>query len=323
MKNSVEKGAERRRLWWAVLASLLVHLSAVLILASLYLSGATAPPEEVDEIEIVMMEAPAPPAPPRFVETEVSPADPPESAAFQSDRDTAAASPELAQGEVPLPTQEGREQQVLELEEQMLALAKPDIAPPAPVTPPSQEVPPVPFRTELAQVQPEKKEEKILERKPEALLAAADPSSQPREPKEESPPPAPPPTRPSFQRQARATRLRGSVDSTGRTAVASLATPLGRYRKTISDAVGSSWYHYIGPRMDMFRYGSVKVVFLVESDGRVRRPRVISNTSNESFENITLAAILDAQIPPIPPDVLPTLQGGRIEIDFSFSIITN
>ena len=73
----------------------------------------------------------------------------------------------------------------------------------------------------------------------------------------------------------------------------------------------------------MFRYGSVKVVFLVESDGRVRRPRVISNTSNESFENITLAAILDAQIPPIPPDVLPTLQGGRIEIDFSFSIITN
>jgi len=55
----------------------------------------------------------------------------------------------------------------------------------------------------------------------------------------------------------------------------------------------------------------------------VRRPRVTRNSSNESFEIVTLESILAAEIPPIPPDVLPVLEGGRIEIDYSFSIITD
>jgi hypothetical protein len=49
---------------------------------------------------------------------------------------------------------------------------------------------------------------------------------------------------------------------------------------------------------------------------------VLSNTSNESFEIVTLESILAAEIPPIPPDILPTLDGGQIEIDYTFSIIT-
>jgi outer membrane biosynthesis protein TonB len=142
-------------------------------------------------------------------------------------------------------------------------------------------------------------------------------------PREQPRPPAPPPARPAFQRQARPTRLRGSVDSTGRSTVASVATPLGRYRKAISDAIGSSWYYYIGPRLDMFSYGTLSVVFTVDRTGKVRKPRVSSNTSNESFEIVTLESILAAEIPPIPPDVLPALEGGQIEIDYTFSIITD
>jgi outer membrane biosynthesis protein TonB len=101
-----------------------------------------------------------------------------------------------------------------------------------------------------------------------------------------------------------------------------MATPLGRYRKAISDAIGSSWYYHIGHRMDLFTYGTVSVVFTIEHNGKVRRPRVLSNTSNESFEIVTLESILAAEIPPIPPDILPTLDGGQIEIDYTFSIIT-
>jgi hypothetical protein len=32
---------------------------------------------------------------------------------------------------------------------------------------------------------------------------------------------------------------------------------------------------------------------------------------------------LAAEIPPIPPDVLPALEGGQIEIEYTFSIITD
>jgi outer membrane biosynthesis protein TonB len=75
--------------------------------------------------------------------------------------------------------------------------------------------------------------------------------------------------------------------------------------------------------MDMFSYGTVSVVFIVDRNGKVKRPRVTSNTSNESFEIVTLESILSADIPPIPPDIVATLEGGQIEIDYTFSIITN
>lgn len=319
-----QRRAHRRRVAWALLMSLLTHMAAILAVAWFYFSERSAPPDPVEEIEITFIEPPPPQeAKPMFVDTTAPTAPPPEQAVFESDRDTAAASPEAAQGAEPVPSQEGREQPYLELQEQELAMAQPDAAPPAPEVPPSRPAPVQP--AEEAEPQAEKPdEEKPSEPDPEAvLLARSEPPREKQESREVPQPPAPPPSRPSFQRQTRATRLRGSVDSSGRAAVASLATPLGRYRKAISDAIGSSWYYHIGPRMDMFGYGTVTVIFLVDRDGKVRRPKVISNTSNESFEIVTLESILAAEIPPIPPDVLPALDGGQIEIDFSFSIITN
>lgn len=308
-------GARRRKMqratWLALLFSLLIHLVSVLAVAWAYLKETAPPAEEITEIEITFVEPPAPPnAPPTFVDAAAPEAARPEQAAFESDRNTAAAAPDAAQGELPVPTQDGREQPFLELQETQLALAQPSDTAPAPETPPA----------EPAEKKPA--EEKPTE--PDALLAMNQPRrEEEEEPREQPRPPAPPPARPAFQRQARPTRLRGSVDSTGRSSVASVATPLGRYRKAISDAIGSSWYYYIGNRLDMFSYGTLDVVFTVDQSGKVRRPRVTRNSSNESFEIVTLESILAAEIPPIPPDVLPVLEGGRIEIDYSFSIITD
>jgi outer membrane biosynthesis protein TonB len=301
----------QRATWLALLFSLLIHLVSVLAVAWAYLKETATPAEEITEIEITFVEPPAPPnAPPAFVDAAAPEAERPEQAAFESDRNTAAAAPDAAQGELPVPTQDGREQPFLELQETQLALAQPSDTAPAPETPPA----------EPAEKKPA--EEKPTE--PAALLAMNQPRrEEEEEPREQPRPPAPPPARPAFQRQARPTRLRGSVDSTGRSSVASVATPLGRYRKAISDAIGSSWYYYIGNRLDMFSYGTLDVVFTVDRSGKVRRPRVTRNSSNESFEIVTLESILAAEIPPIPPDVLPVLEGGRIEIDYSFSIITD
>ena len=309
------RGARHRRIqratWLALLFSLLIHLVSVLAVAWVYLKETPPPGEEITEIEITFVEPPAPQtAPPTFVDAAAPEAAKPEQAAFESDRNTAAAAPDAAQGELPVPTQDGREQPFLELQETQLALAQPSETAPAPETPPAEPA-----------------EEKPAEEKPpepDALLAMNQPRrEEEEEPREQPRPPAPPPARPAFQRQARPTRLRGSVDSTGRSSVASVATPLGRYRKAISDAIGSSWYYYIGNRLDMFGYGTLDVVFTVDRTGKVRRPRVTRNSSNESFEIVTLESILAAEIPPIPPDVLPVLEGGQIEIDYSFSIITD
>lgn len=314
--------AARRRTWWALLASLLVHGTAVLVIAWFYVAQtAPPPPPLVEEIEITIIPPPPASQPPMFVDTAAPEASPQEDAVFQADRDTAAASPDEAAGSEALPTRDGTEQPFLELEEQQLALARPDEAPPAPELPQTPPAPPVPPEMETARQEAE--EPPPREPEEEGLLALAAPQTEPRERREQPQPPAPPPARPAFQRQTRPTRLSGSVSNRGRAAVASMATPLGRYRKVISDAIGSSWYHHIGPRMDIFSYGTVSVVFIIDKNGKVRRPRVTSNTSNESFEIVTLESILAADIPPIPPDILPTLDGGQIEIDYTFSIITN
>ena len=265
------------------------------------------------------MEPPAPPQP-QFVDTSAPESAPPESAAFESDRNTAAASPDAATGTVPLPTQDGRDQAFLELEERELARAEPDQAPPAPETPAATASA---AQTEQSETAPPQRREEIKAKPdPDGLIVSADLPREPAEKKDRQPPPATTAVRPSYRPQTRATRLSGSVSNRGRSAVAALSTPLGRYRKQISDAIGSSWHYHIGSRMDMFSLGTIKVLFTIEKDGRARNPRVLANTSNESFEIVTIESIRAAEIPPIPPDVLPVLDGGRIEIDFSFSIIS-
>jgi len=318
-----ERQKAKRRTWAALLASLLVHLTVILAVAWIYFLEIKPPPAPVEEIEITIVEPPPAPAKPTFVDTSAPEADkPPENAMFESDRDTAAASPDAAAGAEPLPSQDGRKQDFLELENQELALAEVNKAPPAPEAPPSQPAPPQPPQPEQSK-QAEADEKKPEPVEADAVIAAAQKQENKKEPVDQRPPPAPPPARPSYQRQARPTRLSGNVSNRGRAAVEAQATPLGRYRKQITDAIGSSWYHHIGPRMDLFSYGTVSVVFIIDRNGKARRPRIVSNTSNESFEIVTVESILAADIPPIPPDILPTLEGGQIEMDYTFSIITN
>ena len=133
----------RRATVLALLFSLLIHLVSVLTVAWVYIAERTPPPEEITEIEITLVEPPAS-ATPQFVDTDAPESEPPEQAAFQSDRNTAAAAPEAAQGDLPVPTQEGREQPFLDLQNTELAMAQPAETAPAPEVPPSEVAPPVP-----------------------------------------------------------------------------------------------------------------------------------------------------------------------------------
>ena len=320
MKERVaERKAARRAVVIALLLSLLAHLTGIFAIAWFVFVVPPEVPEEMPEELTVTLVEPPPPDETRFVDTSAPDAAPPENAMFESDRNTAAASPDAATGAAALPTQDGREQPFLELEQQELALAKPDAAPPAPETPPS---PPAPQTDESTPQLPEQREEIKPRPEDDGTVVASNVAREPDKPRQQPPSPAVPPSRPSYRPMTRATRLSGSIDSRGKASVSAMATPLGRYRKAISDAVGSSWYHHIGPRMDMFSLGTIKVLFTIDKDGKARNPRVLSNTSNESFEIVTIESIRAAGIPPIPPDVLPVLDGGRIEIDFSFSIIS-
>jgi outer membrane biosynthesis protein TonB len=128
------------------------------------------------------------------------------------------------------------------------------------------------------------------------------------------------PDRPAsnFEAQKQETRIKGGLTNRGPSAVNAVGTPLGRYQKAISDAIGSRWYYYIDKKRDLVSIGTAMIHAEVDWQGHVQNLRVVSNDANEAFANICLQSFQEAHIPPIPPDLIAALPGGRMPVDFSF-----
>jgi len=76
----------------------------------------------------------------------------------------------------------------------------------------------------------------------------------------------------------------------------------------------------VGERMGLLNIGTVDVSFKVSSTGKVSGLKVIRSNSNESLTDCSVRSIMDAKLPPIPPEVAATLQDSCLEIDYSFTI---
>lgn len=314
--NSIGIGRKRSR--WenatAVLASLLIHLFFLLGLAYFILKSA----ERLQETPVVIEEPPQltilpmPPAAkttPRFAHTqpqETNDRKPNKDAAFESDNDSVAASEAAPSGPDAIPSVDGREEQGLDLTDQRYTAGKTQS------TPATQ-----------AAAQPEAKPEASPNPRMEsdlALLKAPTPPPKPAEKAKTKSTPSPN-SQSGFRPETRVTRLRGNVSSKGKASLEANATPLGRYKKQISDAIGSRWYYYVSSQMGLLNIGTVDIRFTVTPEGKIKSPEVLSNSSNESFASVSLASVVQAQIPPMPPEVAKLIENGRLEIDFSFTIV--
>jgi outer membrane biosynthesis protein TonB len=120
------------------------------------------------------------------------------------------------------------------------------------------------------------------------------------------------------------TRIRGSVNSRGVSSVNAVGTPLGRYTKQITDAIGSRWLYYVKKRGDLFFVGTTHVSFTVTREGKITGLRVHSNTSNEAFANVCLQSVEQSNPPPIPAEVYDLLPSEGLSFDdLSFTIFAN
>lgn len=312
---------ERRRTLVALGLSLTLHaliiLSAAALLALRPLASLPVPEESPVELTLI-----APPEPPRaqkpaYVETtaaqEVSEA--PKDAVFESDKNTRAAAEQPASGSAPLPSQNGEESPAINFENKEYAAGQqPRKAAPPPAT---EAAPPEPSAS--AMPTPRQSAQLALLEPPKARSV---PRPQAVEPPRTQAEPARPDT-PGYQPQTRVTRIRGNISNRGRGAVGAAATPLGRYKKMLSDAIGSRWYYYVNEQLGLLNVGTVEIRFIVRESGKAERVQVVRNTSNESFASCSTRAIMEAEIPPIPQEIVPMLEGGRIEIEYSFTILSN
>jgi outer membrane biosynthesis protein TonB len=343
----MEQTKERRKVGLAIVISLFLHLIVGYSLAAFGSASAPALSVEDKPVELTMVDLSATPPPlapkdPPFMETDPSreSAEKPKEQTFESNANSIAASKLPATGDAPLPTQEGKDRPVVNLETHDYSLptdgSKPvPQAPVAPESPPAPEATaapkpttPIPAPTAEPIITPEPEQLAMLKSSPPPPINAPEETESPPRAVTESAPAVAPRPKPelaasNYQAQKEQTRITGRLTNRGPSSVNAIGTPLGRYQKTVSDAIGSRWYYYMNSKGDLVSVGTANLQAEVDAQGRVQNLRIVSNNANEAFANICLQSFQEAHIPPIPPDLIAALPEGRMPVDFTFISYSN
>ena len=307
--DAAERKKEARKIFWALLAALGIHLLIGYTLAVfgglLYSPFSAIEEDKPMEMTFVDLATPAPAKNTMFVANDESKqTEQPKEKTFESNANSIAASENAATGSLPVPSQQGIERPNLDLTSQHQSIASEGAQPQPSVA--EQSATPQPS----AQPTPVSKSEEF------AMLTTS-PTPRPSAASTAQPPKS------SYQPYKEKTRLAGSITNRGTSAVNAVGTPLGRYQKILFDAVGSHWYAYIEEKADLVSLGTTRVSFWVDRRGQVKNLKVLSNDSNEAFANVCLQAILDSKLPPIPEDVADTLPPEGLESEIAFTTFSN
>ncbi|PYJ69655.1 MAG: hypothetical protein DME76_08265 [Verrucomicrobia bacterium] len=216
---------DARTILWAVLAAIAIHLAVAFLLAALSGVFSSAVPFEDKPAELTLMDlSPASLVPKNsaFMETNESKksVEPPKDKTFESNANSIGASELAATGELPLPSQTGKDRPFVNLETQRYSVetkgAQPQQSSAASQdkqSPPSQPAP----LTAAEQFA-------LLTQKPGQALDQSAAASQARS---------------AYRPLKERTRIAGNITNRGISAVNALGTPLGRYQKIVADSIGS------------------------------------------------------------------------------------
>ena len=155
------------------------------------------------------------------------------------------------------------------------------------------------------------------------LAAEAAPPGAPTLPVTPAPSTLPVPDRDveAFQSETRKANLDGGAKKKGYAAFDAQDSPIGRYRKEISTAIERSWQAKMLASQDFFSFNvKIKVEFNLNRWGKVSNLRVPKRAKNAVLTNQTLAAIIEAKLPAMPPLVQEQLDGGDLPCHFNFNI---
>src|SRR5437764_5516970 len=295
-----ERKKEARKIFWAVLIALGIHLLIGYGLARYAennrRSSSAIEEDKPVELTFVDLATPAPAKNTMFVPNDESKqTEQPKEKTFESNANSIAATEQPATGSLPLPSQQGVDRNTLDFDSHRESLQR-EGAQPQPSVAPQQSATPEPT------VQPTP-----VSKSQEFAMLRSTPTPHP------SVASTPQQQRSSYQPYKEKTRLAGSITNRGTSSVNAVGTPLGRYQKILFDSIGSRWYPYMEEKRDLVSLGTARITFAIDRSGRVRNLKVISNDGNEAFANVCLQSILDAEMPPIPDDVAAALPAEGLE----------
>jgi outer membrane biosynthesis protein TonB len=330
---------EQRKVWWAVLASVVAHLLIGLSLAAFGGSRTDMdlPVEAPPQLTIMQEPDPTPPplvrknAPMMTVDESRKSAEPPKEKTFEANENSIAAAEKAPTTDSPLPGQDGKDRPFMNLEEHENSLAAPGSMPqpkPSPTAPPEKQ--PTPSeKSRPAEATPPPDQLALLTQTPSPIPSptAAEEKTEPPVPTQ-TPTPTPELTPPSpasaYRDLQQKTIIRGGISNRGPAAVNAVGTPLGRYVKQLQDAIGSRWYYLMDKNADLKSVGTTELRFDIEPDGHITNLRVVSNTTTEACASLAIRSVEETKFPPLSSDLIATLPDGHLSMDkMTFSIFPN
>jgi len=290
---------DTRMVFWALLVAVLIHLLVAFLLAAFsgFFSPALPTPEKPVELTFMDLSPASNSKNSAFIETDESKKAPePKDKTFESNANSIGASELATAGQMPLPSQMGKDQPLMDFENQQYSLdskgaqAQQKPASQQKAAQPAQQPEPITAAEQFA----------LLTQKSAAALDAAAATSQAQS---------------AYRRQKQRTNIAGNITTRGISSVNALGTPLGRYQKIVADSIGSRWYTYVEQKRDLINIGTLRLSFVVDPSGRVKDLKVTENSSNEAFASVCVQSVLEAHLPPIPEDVVNTLPPEGLEVD--------
>jgi len=288
-----------RTVFWALLVAILIHLLVAFLLAAFsgFFSPALPTPEKPVELTFMDLSPASKSKNSAFIETDESKKAPePKDKTFESNANSIGASELAAAGEMPLPSQTGKDRPLMDFESNPYSLDSKGAQ--AQQKPASQQKSAQP----AAQPEPITAAEQfaLLTQKSASALDAAAASSQAQS---------------AYRRQKERTHIAGNITNRGISSVNALGTPLGRYQKIVADSIGSRWYTYVEQKRDLISIGTLHLQFVVDRSGRIKDLKVTDNSSNQAFASVCVQSVLEAHLPPIPPEVVQSLPPDGLEVE--------
>ncbi|MES2598492.1 MAG: hypothetical protein V4662_24365 [Verrucomicrobiota bacterium] len=127
------------------------------------------------------------------------------------------------------------------------------------------------------------------------------------------------PDRDTFTSFTRTKQTDGAISREGENAVNATATVKARYDSDVNEAIRQKWYRSFRLDREVASLrGRVKFRFYVDRRGVPQDLKILSDArdADPRMRDVTLRAILDADIPPIPDALLGELENGRIMCTF-------
>ncbi len=95
-------------------------------------------------------------------------------------------------------------------------------------------------------------------------------------------------------------------------------TPREKYVEEVNEAVRKEWYRLVSLNKKSIKEGSIRVRCYIDKRGKPHEVIILADKSDadEFLRRITTQAILAADIPRIPAEVFPELEGGRLKFEY-------